>query len=149
MWVVSIPMILVSIVPVLAGASAVELTGWVGTVATFGFMLAYALVSLAAPVYLNRLGISNPLAVVVGAIGVLSMAFVFWANWLPQLIPGGVFPPLTGAFVWLPYIFIAWVLIGLVWYFVVRTRSPHIASRLEDHYAGRENAFLATMRLKR
>jgi amino acid transporter len=134
MWVVSIPMILASIIPVLAGASAVELTGWVGTVATFGFMLAYALVSLAAPVYLNRLGISNPLAVVVGAIGVLSMAFVFWANWLPQLIPGGVFPPLTGAFVWLPYIFIAWVLIGLVWYFVVRTRSPQVARQLGTRF---------------
>jgi hypothetical protein len=27
--------------------------------------------------------------------------------------------------------------------------APHVESRLEDHYAGRENAFLETMRLKR
>src|SRR5256884_3712605 len=96
-WVVSIPMVLIAIIPVLGGVNAIELTGWVGTLATYGFMLAYALVSLAAPVYLRRLGISNPLAVVLGAIGVLSMAFVFWANWLPHTIPGGAFPALTGA----------------------------------------------------
>jgi amino acid transporter len=137
-WVVAVPMVLVSIVPVIGGASAVNLTGWVGTVATFGFMLAYALVSVAAPVFLSRLGVSNPLVVVVGAIGVLSMAFVFWANWLPQLIPGGLFPALTGPLVWLPYIFLAWVLIGLVWYFVVRAQSPHIASQLGSRFESAE-----------
>jgi hypothetical protein len=101
-------------------------------------MLAYALVSLAAPVFLNRVGVANPLAVVVGAVGVLSMAFVFWANWLPQLIPGGLFPALTGVLVWLPYVFLAWVLIGLVWYFVVRTRSPQIASKLGTRFEAAE-----------
>ena len=133
-WVVAIPMVLITIVPVLGGANAVEFLGWVGTLATFGFMLAYALVSLAAPVFLNRIGVSNPLAVVLGAIGLLSMAFVFWANWLPHTIPGGAFAELTGMFVWLPYMFLAWTVIGLVWYFVVRARSPHVASRLGTRF---------------
>ena len=137
-WVVSVPMVLIAIIPVLGGVNAIELTGWVGTLATYGFMMAYALVSLAAPVYLRRLGISNPLVVVVGAIGLLSMAFVFWANWLPQLIPGGAFPALTGAFVWLPYIFLVWTLVGLVWYFVVRAQSPDIASRLGSRFESAE-----------
>jgi amino acid transporter len=143
MWVVSVPMIVVAVLPVLVGANAVDLTGWVGTVATFGFMLAYALVSLAAPVYLSRrLGITNPLVMVVGAIGVLSMAFVFWANWLPQLIPGGLFPSLTGVLVWLPYVFIVWTVIGLVWYFVVRATSPHVARQIGSRFesAGAETA---------
>jgi len=139
-WVVSVPMVVVSIIPVLGGGNAVELTGWVGTVATFGFMLAYALVSLAAPVFLGRLGVSNPLAVVLGAIGLLSMVFVFWANWLPQLIPGGAFPALTGAFVWLPYVFLAWTVIGLVWYFVVRAQRPHIASKLGSRFESADAA---------
>lgn len=100
-WVVAVPMVLIAVVPVLAGTNAVELTGWVGTLATFGFMLAYALVALAAPVFLSRIGVTNPLAMITGAIGVLSMAFIFWANWLPQFIPGGAFtgierrPPLA------------------------------------------------------
>ncbi len=129
-WVVAVPMIVVAVAPVLLGSSAVDLTGWVGTVATFGFMLAYALVSLAAPVFLNKLGIVSPIAMVVGAVGVLSMAFVFWANWLPQLIPGGAFAALTGVLVWLPYVLLAWVAIGLVWYFIARSRDPEAIQRI-------------------
>ncbi len=129
-WVVAVPMIIVAVLPVLLGSSAVDLTGWVGTVATFGFMLAYALVSLAAPVFLNKLGIVSPIAMVVGAVGVLSMAFVFWANWLPQLIPGGAFSALTGVLVWLPYVFLAWVAIGVVWYLVARVRDPEAVQRI-------------------
>jgi amino acid transporter len=135
-WVVAVPMVAASIVPVLLGSSAVDLTGWVGTVATFGFMLAYALVSLAAPVFLNRVGVFNPLAILVGVIGVLSMAFVFWANWLPQFIPGGAFIALTGVLVWLPYVFLAWTAIGLIWYFVARVSNPNlirqVGSRFEE-----------------
>ncbi len=133
-WVVSVPMVLLAVVPVLAGTDAVALTGYVGTVATFGFMLAYALVSFAAPVYLNRLGVTNPLVLVAGAIGVLSMAFIFWANWLPQLIPGGAFPALTGVLVWLPYIFLAWVAIGLVWYLVARISNPELVRRVGTRF---------------
>jgi len=137
-YVVATPMVLIAIVPVLFGASAVDLTGWVGTVATFGFMLAYALVSLAAPFYLRQRGTPSPLVWVVGVIGLLSMIFVFWANWLPQLIPGGLFPALTGVYSWLPYIFLAWVAIGLVWYFIVRARDPQMARGIGSRYESEE-----------
>jgi amino acid transporter len=133
-WVVSVPMVVVTIVPVLLGTKAVDLTGWVGTVATYGFMLAYALVALGAPVFLNRIGVSNPLAMVVGAIGVLSMAFVFWANWLPQLIPGGAFTALTGVYAWLPYVFLVWTAIGLAWYFVARARNPELVRQVGSRF---------------
>ena len=129
-WVVAIPMVVAAVVPVVVGSSAVDVTSWVGTLATYGFMLAYALVSLGAPVFLNRLGVFNPLAMVVGAIGVLSMAFVFWANWLPQLIPGGAFSALSGVFFWLPYIFLAWTVVGLAWYFVARSRNPELVRQV-------------------
>jgi amino acid transporter len=129
-WVVSVPMIVVTVLPVLFGASAVDLTGWVGTVATFGFMLAYALVSLAAPVFLSRIGVTNPLAMLLGAIGLLSMIFVFWSNWLPQTIPGFGFPALTGVLVWLPYIFLAWTVIGLAWYLIARTSNPELVRQV-------------------
>jgi amino acid transporter len=133
-WVMTVPMIVIALVPVLLGASAVELTGWVGTIATFGFMLAYALVALAAPVFLNRVGVSNPLVMLTGAVGVLSMAFIFWANWLPQTIPGGAFPALSGVLVWLPYIFLAWVAIGLAWYLVARARNPELIRQIGSRF---------------
>jgi fucose permease len=119
---------------VLLGVSPVDLTGWAGTVATFGFMLAYALVSIAAPIFLSRVGEFNPIVAVVGAIGAIVMVFVFWANWLPQLIPGGLFPSLSGALVWLPYVFFLWVAIGLIWYFVIRSQRPDIARDMGTRY---------------
>jgi amino acid transporter len=133
-WVVAVPMVVIAIVPVLAGTHAVDLTGWVGTVATYGFMLAYALVALGAPLFLNRIGVTNPLAMVVGAIGVLSMAFVFWANWLPQLIPGGAFTALAGVYAVLPYVFLVWTAIGLVWYFVARARNPELVRQVGSRF---------------
>jgi len=66
------------------------------------------------------------------------MIFVFWANWLPQLIPGGLFPALTGVYSWLPYIFLAWVAIGLVWYFIVRARDPQMARGIGSRYESEE-----------
>jgi amino acid transporter len=133
-WVVSVPMVVITIVPVLLGTKAVDLTGWVGTVATYGFMLAYALVALGAPVFLNRIGVTNPLAMVIGAIGVLSMIFVFWANWLPQLIPGGAFVALAGVYFWLPYVFLVWTAIGLAWYFVARARNPELVRQVGSRF---------------
>jgi amino acid transporter len=134
MWVVAVPMALVPLILVLAGRSPVEVTGWAGTVATFGFMLAYALVSIAAPVFLNRIGETSPLVAVIGIIGALVMVFVFWANWLPQFIPGGLFPSLAGILAWLPYVFFAWVAAGLVWYAVVRSSRPHVARQVGTRY---------------
>src|SRR5205807_2433110 len=92
--------------PDLAGIVGLGAVGWAGCVATFGCMLAYALVSIAAPVFLSRIGERSVPVVAVGAVGALVMAFVFWANWLPQTIPGGLFPALTGVLVWLPYLFL-------------------------------------------
>src|SRR5262249_16345368 len=134
MWVVAVPMVLVAVVPVLAGTNAVELTGWVGTLATFGFMLAYALVSLAAPVFLGRTGVTNPLAVITGVIGVLSMAFIFWANRLPQDIPGGAVPELRGVLLRVPDLVLACVASGAVREPAAAARSPEIARQVGSRF---------------
>jgi amino acid transporter len=137
-YVAGVSVVLISIIPVLFGVNAVELTGWVATVGTFGFMLAYALVSLASPFFLRQRGAAPPLVWAVGIVGAVSMAFIFLANWLPQIIPGGLFPALTGVFAWLPYVFLAWVAIGLAWYFVVRSRDPKLAMQIGSRFESAE-----------
>jgi amino acid transporter len=137
-WVVSIPMIVITVVPMLFGQSAVNLTGWTGTVATFGFMLAYGLVGIAAPVFLSKIGAPSAVVAVVGIVSAAAMAFVFWASWLPQTIPGGLFAPLTGVYVWLPYVFLAWTAVGLIWHFVVRARSPHVIRQIGMRFDAHE-----------
>lgn len=73
---------------------------------------------------------------IAGIVSLLAMIIVFYANWLPQTIhiPGIAFPSLEGVYVWLPYVFFAWVAVGLVWYGIVRYRSPHVAEALGSRY---------------
>ena len=48
------------------------------------------------------------------------MAFVFYVNWIPTAIPNDIFPSLVGSFKALPYVFIVWTAVGLIWYFVIK-----------------------------
>lgn len=136
----AVPMIALPIGTTILNQSAVNATGWVGTVATFGFMLGYALVGIGAPVFLRRAGLPASLAWVLGLLGAAIMAFVFWANWLPQTIPGNLFPALTGAYVWLPYVFLAWTAIGIVYYAIWQRRNPGKAARVGSRYHTPEEA---------
>lgn len=127
-WAVAVPMVVVPLAFIAAGSTDTVLTGEEGTVATYGFMLAYALVSLAAPVYLKKTGTPKPLAWVLGLLGLAVMVFVFYVNWIPQAVPNGVFPALTWPYSALPYVFIAWAAVGAAWYWAVRLRRPGVVA---------------------
>jgi len=123
-WTVAVPMTVIPAAYVMAGSTDIILSSEVGTLATYGFMLAYALVCIAAPLFLYRRGESMTLAVLLGGLGVLTMAFVFYVSWIPQLIPNDIFAALAWPLWALPYVFLAWTAIGLVWYQTVRRRNP-------------------------
>ena len=53
-WAVAIPMTAIPVVYILAGSTDAILSSEMGTLATYGFMLAYALVCIAAPLFLSR-----------------------------------------------------------------------------------------------
>jgi amino acid transporter len=126
-WLVAAVMVIVPVAYIAAGSTDTVLTGEEGTLATYGFMLAYALVSLAAPIYLRKIGEPKVLAWVLGILGFTAMIFVFYVNWIPRAIPNGIFPALAWPYSALPYIFIAWAVIGVAWYWVVRLRKPEVA----------------------
>jgi amino acid transporter len=125
-WTVAIPMTAIPVIYILVGSTDTILSSEMGTLATYGFMLAYALVCIAAPLFLSRRGESPGLAAMLGGLGVLTMAFVFYVSWVPQLIPNDVFAALTWPLWILPYVFLAWTAIGLAWYFTVRRNRPEV-----------------------
>ena len=141
-YVAGIPMFLLPAAFIVFGKSAVEVTGWFGTLATFGFMLGYGLVSAAAPYYLAKSGESTPLVWLTGIVGAVSMVIVFYASWLPTTIPliGQYFSPLTPPYNQLPYWFFAWAAVGILWFAFIRARRPDTAkaagSRYETHEVG-------------
>jgi amino acid transporter len=106
---------------ILSGHGPLDVINWMGTVATFGFMLAYLLVAIAAPLYLYRRGESFIAPLVVGIIGGVVMLYVYYASVFPiQPMPGPLWP----------IIFVAWMIVGFVWYFIVRSRSPHVMQQI-------------------
>jgi amino acid transporter len=125
-WAVAIPMTVIPAAYIAAGSSDASLSSVAGTLATYGFMLAYALVALAAPIYLAKLNEGKATAWIVGILGAVTMAFVFYVNWIPTAIPNDIFPPLVGSFKTLPYVFIVWTAVGLAWYFIVKFTKPEV-----------------------
>jgi amino acid transporter len=127
-WAVAVPMTVIPIAYIAAGSVDTVLTGVEGTLATYGFMLAYGLVALAAPIYLFKLNEGKVLAWTLGVLGAVAMAFVFYVNWIPTAIPNDIFPALVGSYKALPYVFIVWTALGLVWYFFLKFTKPEVVS---------------------
>jgi len=126
--VIAVPMTVIPIAYVMAGSTDTVLSSEFGTLATYGFMLAYALVCFAAPRFLARRGETALPTAILGSIGVLAMAFVFYVSWIPQLIPNGIFAALTWPSWVLPYVFLGWTALGVAWYWVMRLSRPHVVA---------------------
>jgi amino acid transporter len=120
--VVGVPMLIVPIIIASAGAGPEEAIGWVGTISAFGFIFSYILVALAAPVYLRRLDERRATVLIAGVVATLALGLALYANWIPQLPSNTIFPPLVAPYTFLPYICLAWMVGGMVWYHVNRVR---------------------------
>ena len=86
--------------------SPADIYGWLGSLATYGFLTAYALVCLAVPSFLRREGSLTPLWVVLSGAGFVAMLLA---------IAGSVYPVPQGAYRWLPYIYMVYLAAGWVW----------------------------------
>ncbi len=96
--------------------------GDAGTLAAFGFLVAYYLITVAAPMYLRKLGQLRPLDVVVSALAVLFLLVPTIGSFYPL-------PPWpVDAF---PYIFLGWMVIGGTWLFVQSRRRQGILTEIE------------------
>ena len=99
------------------GASGLDVYGWLGSLATYGFIVAYALVCVALPRYLRQHGAFNPGAQIVPGLAAAAMLLALLGNLYP--VPEGPYGKL-------PYIYLAYLIAGLGW-FMVRAHSKKIA----------------------
>jgi amino acid transporter len=111
----------VPFVMVADGIAPLSIFGYIGTLATYGYLLAYVLVSIAAPIFLARRQALTPLPVVVAVLATVAIGYVIFKNLVPvPPAPYSVFP----------YIFLGWIVIGVAWYLVLKARDPERAARL-------------------
>lgn len=105
------------------GSSGLDVYGWMGALATYGFIVAYALVCLALPRYLGQHNALNPSS---RAFSVVAAAAMLLA------LVGNLYPVPEGPYGKLPYIYLAYLIAGLGWFFVrARTRKPALAKGVE------------------
>lgn len=113
----------------LFGVSPFDSQGYFGTICTYGFLLVYILISIAAPVYLHRI---NQLRLVNLLFSMLGVAFMI----LPVVgtigIPGSdLFPapePPANVF---PYLFALYIAAGFGWFVFQRCRSPRLVRQMQ------------------
>jgi amino acid transporter len=119
---VVLPIVVVPAVILVAnGTAPLAVTTWIDTVGVFGYMLAYAMVCLGAPLFLRKLGMKGvALASFMGAVGIIALAYVFYRN----VIPVPPFPLNV-----LPYAFVVSFVVGIVGYAVIRFRDPATAAQ--------------------
>jgi len=101
---------------------ALDAFGYTGTFATFGFLLVYLLVCMVAPVDLRRSGSLLPRQVAGAVIGVLLMLFVMF---------GSIYPVPDWPLNLIPYLFAAYMLIGAVWFSIMKLRKPELLLMIE------------------
>ena len=101
----------------IAGVGFLDAFSYLGTVATFGFLVSYILVSIAAPVFLQRRGELQTRHVVVSALSVLLLLVPL----VGVLYPVPDFPAWT-----LPIVFVGLVALGVAWFLIIRWRSPKV-----------------------
>jgi amino acid transporter len=90
------------------GSSGLDVYGWMGSLATYGFIVTYALVCAALPRYLRDHGAFRPGAQIIPWLAFTAM--------LSALI-GNLYPVPEGPYGKLPYIYLAYLSAGLLWFF--------------------------------
>jgi amino acid transporter len=90
------------------GARGLDVYGWLGSLGTYGFIVAYGLASLALPRYLRNHGVFRPGAQIVP-----------WLTCFVMLLAlaGNLYPVPEGAYGKLPLIFLGYLALGLLWFF--------------------------------
>jgi amino acid transporter len=137
-----------------AGVSAFDCQGYFGTLCSFGFIIVYILISLAAPAYLASMGKLTRKAIAYSVGGVTFML-------LPLIgtigIPGSTLLPTPDrANVILVAVFAAYMVLGLGWLVLQRLRRPTMIAQMQSaiesvhlQFAQVREQALSTMSTKR
>jgi len=101
------------------GASGLDVYGWMGSLATYGFIVTYALVCLALPSYLKIHNAYRARA--------RKLSWAACAAMLLALV-GNLYPVPEGPYGKLPYIYLAYLILGMTWFLLrARNNKPAVA----------------------
>ena len=105
------------------GAVDFDIYGWVGTIATFGFIVAYIAISVAAPVYLKRRGELKAQHIIFSTIAIISLVVATIGN---------IYPVPSYPYNILPYIFLGLLLAGVAWIGYIYKIQPKVIEDIRE-----------------
>jgi amino acid transporter len=100
------------------GASGLDVYGWLGSLATYGFIVTYALVSISLPRYLRELGVFHAGSQVIPVLAFVAMLLA---------LAGNLYPIPEGPYGKLPLIYLAYLGLGMIWFFAGTRREREAA----------------------
>jgi len=117
--------IIICILPAImlfCGYGILDVFNDLSTIATYGFLVVYAMVSIAAPVYLKQIGKVTASAVAISLAAVGLMGFTIYST---------VYPLPAAPMTYFPFYFLAYVAVGTVWFVFLRLKSPKVANDIK------------------
>jgi amino acid transporter len=118
-----ISFLLPTIASLAAGQATLDIFNYAGTLAAFGFITPYCLITVAAPVYLKRLGEQRPIDLVMCA-----------ASLVLLLIPtvGSVIPVPAPPVNYFPYAYLVYLAAGIAWILLFHVRKPTAVGQINQ-----------------
>ena len=110
------------LVSAFVGQAELDTFGWYGTIASFGFIIVYFLCSVSVIVLLRKTGELRSIDIVYGALGAVLMTLA---------LVGSLYPVPAYPYNLLPYGFLAYMVVGALWFLVLRARTPMVLLGLE------------------
>ena len=123
-----------------SGVKLFESMGYLGAIASYGFLTVYLLISLAAPVYLHKIRKLQRRDVIISGAAIVFMM-------IPLLGSIGIegsawFPVPDAPYNSFPYLFMLYLAITCSWFSIQRLRFPGLARRMQRHIEEMHNQFL-------
>jgi amino acid transporter len=100
----SVAVLLPALVLAARGASSADIYGWMGSLATYGFITVYGLVCVALPIRLKRLQSLSQTTLWIAVAGAVAMLLAFVGN---------LYPMPQAPYSWLPYVYLGYLLVAL------------------------------------
>jgi amino acid transporter len=121
---ITVYIVIMFLVPTVLEINTNPLTtfGDAGTLAAFGFLLAYFLITVASPAYLAKRGELRPRNVIIAILAFLCLLVPTIGSFYPV-------PPYPVSI--FPYIFLGYMIVGAVWLYAVSRRRRGILAEIE------------------
>jgi amino acid transporter len=105
--VIGLLMLLPTAALTMRGVSGSDIYGWMGSLATYGFITVYGQVTFALPFYLRFKGALTPALLALSIAATLAMVLA---------MVGTLYPVPAAPYNWLPYLYLVYLMVGLVWF---------------------------------